>query len=308
MISAVIPAYNRAELLGRAIESALTQTRPPAEIIVSDDGSTDNTEEVASRYPVTYVRQANQGASEARNFGVRHASQPWIAFLDSDDYWMPDHLERLGAACDATEGSARFYFDDLVRDVGGVPTSHWERCEFSIEGDWKLVDNAGDWVMLPRQPSMLQCSLIDREWYEREGGLWKPLGIRHDNHIFMRLGLRGPACAVSGVGTRMTDDDAAETRVFATGLTNGPGSHKYAIETVLMYEDLLRTVPEAAPEHRTTMVRRFSNGNFKIARAGIREHRWGLAAKHLAAGCYLDPRGSLERVTNRVRRRNDEDG
>src|SRR4030095_4422896 len=95
-ISVVIPTFNRAGVVKRALESALRQSLPPAQIIVIDDGSTDDTREVLGGYgdTIEYVRQENAGASVARNRGIALARHPWIAFLDSDDYWLPDHLAR----------------------------------------------------------------------------------------------------------------------------------------------------------------------------------------------------------------------
>ncbi len=93
-ISVVIPSYNRAHTLGRAIESVMQQTLRAFELIVVDDGSTDNTRElVRSRPGIRYLRQDNQGVSAARNTGIRHATGDWIAFLDSDDEWLLNKLE-----------------------------------------------------------------------------------------------------------------------------------------------------------------------------------------------------------------------
>lgn len=95
-ISAVIPTFNRAKLLAEAVDSALQQTHPPDEIIVVDDGSTDNTEQVVAQYGgrLRYIRQENSGPAGARNHGIRVASGDFIAFLDSDDLWVKDRLER----------------------------------------------------------------------------------------------------------------------------------------------------------------------------------------------------------------------
>src|SRR5215831_13254013 len=111
-ISAIIPTFNRAGVVGRAVESALRQSYPPREVIVVDDGSTDETPEVLRGYgaAIRYVPQENSGASAARNRGIALARHPWIAFLDSDDYWTPDYLARMAEAIDATAGEARFYF------------------------------------------------------------------------------------------------------------------------------------------------------------------------------------------------------
>ncbi len=94
-VSVVIPAYNAAKYIGRAIDSVLAQTRPADEIIVVDDGSTDNTADVAHGYgdKIRFIRQENAGASVARNTGIEAATSEWIAFLDADDEWLPQKLQ-----------------------------------------------------------------------------------------------------------------------------------------------------------------------------------------------------------------------
>ena len=93
-ISAVIPTYNRASVLGRAIDSAVAQCEAGDEVIVVDDGSTDGTEAVVTAYgePVRYLRVPHGGAGAARNAGVRAARGDLVAFLDSDDEWMSGKL------------------------------------------------------------------------------------------------------------------------------------------------------------------------------------------------------------------------
>jgi glycosyltransferase involved in cell wall biosynthesis len=101
-VSVVIPSHNRADLLLRSLESVLGQTLPPLEVIVVDDGSTDDTERVVrglGSEVVRYVRQPRRlGAQAARNRGIREARSDWIAFQDSDDEWLPDKLERQVAS------------------------------------------------------------------------------------------------------------------------------------------------------------------------------------------------------------------
>jgi glycosyltransferase involved in cell wall biosynthesis len=94
--SVIIPTYNRAAVLPRAIESALTQTLPTCEVIVVDDGSTDATPAVVTRYGrrIRCIRQENAGAAAARNCGIEAAAGDWLAFLDSDDEWLPEKLAR----------------------------------------------------------------------------------------------------------------------------------------------------------------------------------------------------------------------
>jgi len=95
LFSVVIPSYNRASLLPEALGSVASQTCDDYEVIVVDDGSTDNTKEVVESHklPVRYVYQKNQGAGAARNRGIAEARGEYIAFLDSDDTWLPWKLE-----------------------------------------------------------------------------------------------------------------------------------------------------------------------------------------------------------------------
>lgn len=95
-VSVVIPTHNRARELTRALRSVAAQSVPPREVIVVDDGSVDETPHVMkSQFPwVRYIRQRNRGVSRARNAGIEIASGEWLAFLDSDDTWFPDKLER----------------------------------------------------------------------------------------------------------------------------------------------------------------------------------------------------------------------
>jgi len=94
-VSVIIPTYNRAQKVVRAISSVLCQTFNDYEILVIDDGSTDNTKTAIAKFDeqITYIEQSsNLGVSVARNTGIRRSNAPFIAFLDSDDYWLPKKL------------------------------------------------------------------------------------------------------------------------------------------------------------------------------------------------------------------------
>ena len=94
MVSIIIPVYNGEKFISKAIESALNQTYKPIEIIVVDDGSTDKTEEIVKQYNVKYFYQDNSGPSTARNRGISIAKGEYIAFLDADDIYLPNKIER----------------------------------------------------------------------------------------------------------------------------------------------------------------------------------------------------------------------
>ena len=102
-ISVIIPTYNRVDVLQRALQSVVEQTYPATEIIVVDDGSTDNSAEMVNDlFPqVRYFKQDNHGVSHARNQGIKKAKGDWLAFLDSDDTWLPNKLaSQVGALND----------------------------------------------------------------------------------------------------------------------------------------------------------------------------------------------------------------
>ena len=124
-ISVVIPAYNAEKYIGEALESALAQTRPAAEIIVVDDGSTDGTAAVAEKFgsPVRLIRNPeNLGVGASRNRGVQASRGEYVAYLDADDQWRPNHLAKLGALLDA---HTRVGFVFCPLELFGEKTGQW---------------------------------------------------------------------------------------------------------------------------------------------------------------------------------------
>jgi len=95
-ISVIIPTYNRDTVLDRAIKSVLDQTYKNYELIVIDDGSTDDTSKILTKYhrKIRHYSTLHSGVSATRNYGLEKSEGSWVAFLDSDDYWLPEKLER----------------------------------------------------------------------------------------------------------------------------------------------------------------------------------------------------------------------
>jgi glycosyltransferase involved in cell wall biosynthesis len=126
-VSVVIPAFNTASYIVQAVQSVLTQTYKDFEIIVVDDGSSDNTRDVMAPYQdrVRYVWQENQERAAARNHGLELAQGELIAFLDSDDVWMPDKLSRQVASLD--EHADAVLATVVARNIGpdGQPLKFW---------------------------------------------------------------------------------------------------------------------------------------------------------------------------------------
>lgn len=125
-MSVLIATYNAAGTLPRAIDSALAQTNPPHEIIVCDDGSTDNTAEVLARYgdKIKAIRQPNSGVSAAKNAAGRHATGEWVVFLDADDEWLPPLLARVEDAI-AENPSADIISTNAIMRAPGRADRTW---------------------------------------------------------------------------------------------------------------------------------------------------------------------------------------
>ncbi len=300
-VSAVIPTYNRGPLIARAIDSVLAQSRPPDEIVVVDDGSVDDTAERIAPYldRVRYVRQENAGSSAARNRGVEEAVHPWIAFLDSDDHWRPDHLRRMVNAIEATGGAARFYFGDTLGSGTEGGRSFWELAGLEIDGPYLLAPDASDWVMRSIQPTMLQSSVFRRSAYRAVGGLDPAIALRHDTLLFFRLGLGGPACAVAQAGAIMTDDDAPGARLSAALSDETP---RYWEETVAIYGALVRDTPGLRPEHRRELGRRLAMAHLRLARFALARHSAREASAHGLHALRSGPGLVARRAGQRARR------
>ena len=114
-VAVIIPAYNGAKFLVQALDSVMAQTHPATEVIVVDDGSTDNSIAVARRYPnVRILQQQHAGVCVARNLGAQEATSTWLAFLDQDDYWMPENIEQQLAALRASPGADMSVSDRMM--------------------------------------------------------------------------------------------------------------------------------------------------------------------------------------------------
>jgi glycosyltransferase involved in cell wall biosynthesis len=185
-ISVIIPTYNRADLVHEAIQSVLDQQRVDLELIVIDDGSTDDTAAVVTHHlsdrRLRYVRQANQGRSRARNHGAQLARSQYLAFLDSDDRLVPaalaEHWRVLSnsPAPGATIGGYEIVDERRLRLGERRP---WEEGELTLSA-W-LFNCFG----LPGS------AVVARSWFEQVGGFDPQCEIAEDWDLFLRLAYAG---------------------------------------------------------------------------------------------------------------------
>lgn len=200
-VSVIIPTYNRAHLIMQSIESVLAQTYPQYEIIIIDDGSTDNTQEVLKGLidgeKVRYIWQENKGESAARNHGIRQAQGQYIAFLDSDDLWVSEKLEKqvdcLEKHPDAGLVQSSFLkFDDLTGNNLGVRNTSWY-------SGWIYPEILMHWSDL----IALDAVLIPRKVLDHVGGFDERFRRGEDIELWWRISRYYPFVAMPEVLTKV---------------------------------------------------------------------------------------------------------
>lgn len=193
--SVIIPAYNRAQFVTKAIDSVLRQTYTDYEIIVVDDGSTDNTREVLENYgdAVRIVYQENAGVSAARNAGIRKAKGRWIAFLDSDDEWKQEYLLRQMQRTRSHPEAVAHITNVVTIYADGKTRDHFEAnlLKKFRNNDYLFIEKPFH-MILDHSHWYLQSTIIRRDVLFRTGLLNTGLTIAEDLDLIARLSLEGP--------------------------------------------------------------------------------------------------------------------
>ncbi|HEY0836540.1 MAG TPA: glycosyltransferase, partial [Azospirillum sp.] len=207
--SVVIPARNRAHLIGETLDAVLGQSLPPREVIVVDDGSDDGTAEVAARYgpSVRCARIPPSGVCTARNVGAALATGTHVAFCDSDDVWAPDHLRhhhRLHTAAPDIPLSfgnhRRLGGDAEVPDkFTQAPDAFWEGWRAGPVDGTLRFDGALYERLLAFQPIFPSALVVRRDALRRLGGFDERFNatVSEDFEFMLRATQRGPAAAVT---------------------------------------------------------------------------------------------------------------
>jgi glycosyltransferase involved in cell wall biosynthesis len=185
----VIPVHDRARLLELALASVAAQTLPAAEVIVIDDGSTDDSAAVAEAFGCTVIRQPASGVSAARNRGLEAATATSVAFLDSDDEWEPGHLAALAAAA---PGNALVSTAALSTDGALIGSQSLQ----------PLVLTSADRLLWPDNPVVTSAVLVDRMLALEVGGFDEALRHSEDLDLWARMLDRRPGLVLPEVTVR----------------------------------------------------------------------------------------------------------
>lgn len=189
-IALIIPTFNRAAKLRQALLSVKNQTLPTDEIIIVDDGSTDDSETlVKSEFSkVTYIYQENKGVSAARNLGIQNSTRPWIAFLDSDDQWLPQKLKKQMEAINRNPEILVCHTDEI-----------WIRNGKRVN-QTKKHGKSGGWIFsqcLPLCAMSPSSIVIHRSVFENVGLFDETLPACEDYDLWLRITSRYPVLFIN---------------------------------------------------------------------------------------------------------------
>ena len=269
-ISVIIPTYNRGQYITQALESVLNQTFHDYEIIVIDDGSTDNTQEILKKFEgkIISLRQDNQGISNTRNRGINESHGVYITFLDSDDFWAPDKLEEQVKILDAYPKVGIVYarmpiINERGEKIGMKPAG------VSGKNFKELLEVWGD---IPTSTVMTR-----RDCFEKAGLFESPLEPMEDIDMWIRI-------------ARFYDLYEIENKVLAYYRRH---EEQITSKKTRVYNGLLRiytkiydNYPEAP---RNLMLKRIVENQYLLARENYMEGHYKNAFTHALAAILRYP-------------------
>jgi glycosyltransferase involved in cell wall biosynthesis len=288
-VSVVIPTYNRATNVPKAIESVLMQTVTDLEVIVVDDGSSDDTGKILQEAfgdRIRYCFQANQGASVARNRGIAESRGEWIAFLDSDDLWEKDKLEwqlkaldRLDPQCGGCYTDVQFFNHPETRTMFELAAKNYRH-----EGEMGANADALRLLVRPGGAGMVIClsSFIARADTVRSVGFDPQLPYSQDSEFLFRLAMRTTLCYVNRPLVRF---DRSPAEIRHVGVASEWNRVDFKLQDFqLRLEGLLR-LSEGVP-----------NRIRKLIREQLSSVHSGWANWYLEAGQYAKAREAASRA------------
>lgn len=263
-ITVVIPAHNAEDFLAQTLESVAQQSAVPAQVIVVDDGSTDNTAGIAGTFGVDVIRQPPAGVSAARNAGIRAAAHPWIAFLDADDLWLPQKLARQWDALRACPEAGLAFCDFVAFDgTGDMPQTklatqkNYQRVRRTMIGDRSFRCDPDDarTAIVEGQFMPTVSLIIRRELLEAVGGFDESLRYSEDWELLLRL-----VCVTTAV---VVEEPLVRKRLHSANVSGNRGRQELSWSQVA---DRVEHSPASYPSGAVEFLR--AQRPRRLARAG----------------------------------------
>jgi glycosyltransferase involved in cell wall biosynthesis len=289
-VSVIIPTYNRAATVGNAIESAVGQTFSDLEVIVVDDGSSDDTGKILQESygdRIRYFTQTNQGVSAARNKGLAEARGEWIALLDSDDLWEKDKLEwqfkaleQFGSRCGGCYTDTRFFNYPETRTMFQLSEESYRH-----EGTMGINPDVLRVLLKPGGAGMVVCTctlLVRADVVERSGGFNPDLRFGEDSEFMFRLAMLTEFCYVN---RPLVAVDRSPAELRHVGVSAEWNKLEFWLrDTQLKLEALLRLGDAIPPKIR------------KLIREQLGSVHSGWANWYLETGQYTKARAAASRA------------
>jgi glycosyltransferase involved in cell wall biosynthesis len=280
LVSAIIPAYNCAAYIGSSVKSVLTQTYPRVECIVVDDGSTDGTGSLIEEEfgpSVTLIRQSNRGVSAARNAGAKAARGAYLAFLDADDLWLPEKIEKQVALFEKAPSvayvySAFFFVDEdlTVTGVGEIPPPQ------------DALRNAA--TLTSPSINLAQTGMVRSAVFQELGGFDETLSTSADLDFVLR--------ATTAFESKGLPEPVAMYRHSESQMSQDPA---------LMESDMKRVLEKfygspRGSEFRHLKRRAYANLHSVLAAMYLRRGEYAGGARALAIALLQDPRVVMRKL------------
>jgi glycosyltransferase involved in cell wall biosynthesis len=284
-VSVVIPAYNSGRFLGEAIQSVLDQTFGDFELIVVDDGSTDNTRDVVRSFTdprIEYIYQKNRGSSAAYNRGIHASGGEYIAFLDSDDIWFPQNLELKVKMLDSNPGIALVCSDTYLFDdqTGNILGRYWhDHAQFKSWFDPRKAAQNPLRYMLSRGTFIIETiTMVRREVFNEVGDYDESLRSHEDWDVWCRVTQR---FAIETIDMPLSMNRRHDTNL------SGNSEQMYESEQMALNKALHSYSLE--PDEVALVKRRLARLHFLYGSRSVVDGEIALGRKRLLTSIRIDP-------------------